>query len=169
MSSVQLASAMPTVLATEPWDSFWPDAEPLMQQHWLEVNSGIEPRRQYRPDTARFRALSMMGVLLIVTARRAGQLIGYCWATITPDLESTGQVMATQGPWYVVPGAGSNIGYRLFERMLAELRLAGVGALFLHHRLQGRGQHLASFYRRWGAVEYQHEWLLWIGGPDGQH
>lgn len=156
---------MPGVqLNEEPWDSFWPEADALAREHFAEVDGGVELHRPYKPDAARMRALSLMGLMRIYTARLDGKLVGYLTWMIMPDIESEGLVIAKQGAWFVTSKIKSqNIGYRLFERSIAELRLLGVQLMFPHHRLQGRGNGLGKFFRSFGAKEIQHEYSLWIG------
>lgn len=165
MSDVSLVAPSATVIiAAESWDEFWPEAEALAREHWDEVEDGVEARRPFAPDAAKMRALNIMGVLQVYSARRAGVLVGYATWQIMPDIESAGLLIAQQGAWFVSPSAKSQtIGYRLFEFSLVSLRLLGVKMLFPHHRTQGRGKDLGKFFARWGAKHTQNTYSLWIG------
>lgn len=164
MSDIQLKAPATSSLITreEPWDLFWPDAEPLARAHWKEVETGVEPRRPYAPDAARMRALNVMGMMRIFVARRGEKLVGYFTWMVTPDLESQGLIIANQGAWYVSPQE-SKAAYCLFEYSIASLKLLGVKCLFPHHRLQGRGAAIGRFFERWRAKEVQRTYCLWIG------
>jgi hypothetical protein len=167
LSHVQLdiaADSAGIIIARESWDSVWPEVSELAAEHFAEVDGGIEPKRPLKIDSARMRSLSLMGILQIITARKAGKLMGYCTWQIMPDIESEGLLIAQQGAWFVSKAAHSQrIGYRLFERSIAELRLLGVQLIFPHHRLQGRGTKLGKFFAHFGAKEIQHTYSLWIG------
>lgn len=165
MSYVQLNPATSgTIIACEPWDSIWPEVGRLAEEHFDEVDGGVEPRRKLKLDVPRLRAMSLMGCLLIVTARRDGRLVGYYTWQIMPDVESEGLLIAQQGAWFVTRAAGSvNLGYRMFERSIAELKLMNVKMIFPHHRLQGRGTRLGRFFEMFGAKPIQHTYSLWIG------
>src|SRR5258705_11432489 len=99
MSNLQLgaANAGETLIALEPWDSVWPEVSALVAEHHAEVDEGVEPRRPLAIDVPRMRAMSMMGVLMIVTARKGGKLVGYLTWQVMPDLESEGLLIAQQG------------------------------------------------------------------------
>lgn len=172
MSNLQLApqaleapvTHVGLVVAEEPWDTFWPEADRLARKHWEEVDGGVEPRRTYAPDTPKMRALNAMGVLRVFSARRDGRLVGYFTWQITQDIESEGLLIALQGAWYAELGE-SKVGFRLFEYSIAALKALGVQMIFPHHRTQGRGSELGRFFKRWGAKHIQDTYALWIGEP----
>lgn len=171
MSRVSLAAAEPQepeaapqglVVGLESWDDFWPEVDALWREHWHEVDEGVESRRRYAPDIARMRAMQVLGIMHIITARRAGRLVAYATWTISPDVESMGLIIAHQGAWYAAPGVPT-AGYRVFEFSIAWLRSLGVHMIYPHHRTQGRGSQLGAFFKRWGAKHIQSTYSLWIG------
>lgn len=153
------------VVGLESWDIFWPDADALARKHWDEVDGGVEPRRRYAPDAAKMKAMNALGIMQIITARKAGELVAYATWNISPDVESMGLIIAQQGAWYASPGVPT-AGYRVFEFSIAWLRSLGVQMIYPHHRTQGRGSDLGPFFRRWGAKHIQSTYSLWIGATD---
>lgn len=148
----------------EPWEAIWPAVNDIATKHFNEVDGGIEPRRPFKVKASAMQAMSDAGILKIVTARSAGQLVGYFTWTITEDIESEGLMIALQGAWFVDPAARfRRVGIRLFMKSVTELRLLGVKNIFPHHRLQGSGAALGKFFKRQGAIEIQHTYSLWIG------
>lgn len=158
------AGTATAVIRLEAWDTLYPEILALFEEHFEEVDGGVERRRRCLPDVARMRAMNFMGVMPIISARQDGVLVGYSTWTIFPDVESMGLIIAQQGAWFVTkkirPG---NLGFRLFEMGIAQLKVMGVQNVYLHHRLQGRGIRLGKFFESYGAKEIQHTYSLWIG------
>lgn len=153
---------MSVVVALEPWATFWPDAAPLAEAHFAEVEGGVEPRRKNELDLDLMVILDRSGSLKLFSARDQGTMVGYLTWTLTPDVESRGLLIAMQGGWYVVPGR-PRVALQLFDYSIPCLRQLGVSCLFPHHRTQGRGDALGKFFRRRGGKLIQHGYCLWIG------
>jgi hypothetical protein len=153
------------VVAREPFGSMWPEGEALAASHWQEVESEAPPQRKFNPDAVALNQYSCRNLLVAITAREAGKLIGYYTWTISGDLESKGLVVANQAAWYLSPGY-PKVAVRMFERSVAELKLASVKCIYPHHRLIGRGRHIGKFFTRRGAVPSQVNYTLWIGDTD---
>jgi hypothetical protein len=152
-------------IAWEKWPAFWREAEPLLRAHFAEVEGELAIKRPFKVDAAMMRKLNDAGVLKIAGARVDGRLVGYLWFNVMPDIESAGLLMALQGPMYAKSGfAKFFLGSRMLDFCIAELKAMGVGPMFLHHRLRGRGQRLGVLFRRKKAIEIKHEYYLWIGG-----
>jgi hypothetical protein len=136
----------------------------LAKTHFEEVQGGVDPRRPFNLDLSLMELLCSSGSMKIITTRFAKELVGYCTWQISPDVESAGLLIAQQGAWFVDSGLGNQgIGHELFSHSLRVLRELGVSAVFPHHRLEGRGARLGSFFKSQGAVELQHTYFLWIG------
>lgn len=151
------------VVAVEPWgEAFWRDAESLARAHFEEVDGGVAPKRQLALDVDLMTALADAGALKIITARKAGEMVGYYTWNVTSDVESMGLLIAQQGAWYVSPGhAGAAV--RMFDLAVQALRDLGVSCIYPHHRTQGRGANIGRFFQRRGAKEIQRTYSLWIG------
>lgn len=148
---------------SEPWSHIWPEAEALAQQHWEEVDSGVEPRRRFAVDAGLCEKMYQAGVLKCFALRcPQGHLLGYLTWQLMMDPESQGLVVAQQGAWYVAPGH-ARAARALFLQSLVALRAWGVKCVFPHHRAQGRGRSLGRFFQRLGAKPIQQGYSLWIG------
>jgi hypothetical protein len=147
----------------EPWsDKFYTEVISLAEAHFEEVDGGIEPNRKLNLDTRIMQAASDAGSLILLTARKNGELVGYYTWQIALDVESAGLLIAQQGAWYVATGH-PKAAFKLFDKSVIELRKRGVKCIFPHHRTQGRGKDLGKFFKRHGATLIQHTYSLWIG------
>jgi hypothetical protein len=150
-------------IKVETWSSdLWRDAKQSAESHFVEVDGGIEPNRKFVLDEDLMQNLQDAGLLLIVTARKNGQFIGYFTWQISPDIESKGLLIAQQGAWYVNPGH-PRIAFKMFDKSVDELKRRGVKCIFPHHRTQGRGANIGKFFEKRGAKLIQHTYSLWIG------
>lgn len=154
-------------IQAEPWsEQIESEGLALAEDHFEEVDYGIEPRRPFRLDCGIMRRIEAAGQLQLNTARVDGRLAGYCMWTVSLDPESAGLLIANQGPWFAADKPeyrGLNLGTTLFRRSLDDLKARGVQCVFPHHRTQGRGAKLGTFFRRMGAKEIQRGYSLWIG------
>lgn len=147
----------------EPWSvQLWNDAQRAANLHFEEVDGGVEPNRKFQIDQNLMQWMQDNGSLLVVTARKDNEFIGYFTWQISLDIESEGLLIAQQGAWYVFPG-NPRVAVELFDKSVKELKLRGVKCIFPHHRLQGRGANLGKFFKRKGAKLMQHTYSLWIG------
>ena len=159
---------MPEIsVAIEPFSSeWWPEAKRLGEQHFEEVDGGVEPKRPFKLDESIMIALEKAGVIKIFVARVSGRMVGYLTWQISRDVESEGLLIAQQGAFYVEPG-NPRVALALFDRAVSDLRSMGVKCIFPHHRVQGRGAHLGTFFEHRGAKKIQETYCMWIG--DSQH
>ena len=148
-------------VAWEPWEALWPGINELAEIHASEVEP-TSPRR-FKVDAQRMAVGCRLGLIRIYTARIDGELAGYCSWNLSWDLESEGLPIATQGAWFVKPGAPWGLAAKLFMESLEGLRGIGIQCVFPHHRVQGRGAQLGKFFTRLGAVRIQETYMLWIG------
>lgn len=147
----------------EPWGPlFWSEAEALAEQHFEEVDGGVEPRRKLKVDVALMDALRDAGALKIITARKNGKLVGYYTWNISRDVESEGLLIAQQGAWFVAP-SHPRVAVLMFDKAVQTLRDCGVRCIYPHHRVQGRGANIGRFFQRRGATKIQDTYSLWIG------
>ena len=147
----------------ESFDSIWPDCDVLGQNHFKEVEFGVDSRRQFALDTLQLSLLSERGILRVISGRTLqGELRGYLTWNVGSDPESRGLLIAVQGAFYVVPG-NAKLGLMMWEESIEVLRRLAVNCVFPNHRLEGRGKTLGKFFRRQGAKLIKHEYMLWIG------
>lgn len=155
---------MPDVtVAVEPWsEALWAEMRPHAENHFAEVDGGIEANRPFKIDQGLMAMIHAAGSLLVVIARAAGEVVGYYTWNITLDVESEGLLIAQQGGWYVAPGY-PKAAARMFDLAVSELKTRGVKNIYPHHRTLGRGANIGRFFQRRGAVHIQQTYSLWIG------
>ncbi|HWH60178.1 MAG TPA: GNAT family N-acetyltransferase [Terriglobales bacterium] len=110
----------------EKWDEFYPDAKELFPLHWREIALWQD---KYGPDidTERYKQLSDLGILFILTVRCDVKLVGYLVALLMPHLHyKSAGTMALIDLYYVRPDYRSGTGTRMFMRFESEMRKCGV-------------------------------------------
>lgn len=164
--AIRVAGPDGVVVGPEPWNAIWPEIDPIFAEHFGEVEGDLAAQRPYKLDEPAMRDAYQRGQLRITTARVGGELAGYCMWSVTPDVESLGTLIAQHGPWFVKKQfANLLLGPKLFDASVEDLRSIGVKVAFPHHRLQGRGAKLGTFFRRRGAVETQRTYMMPLGEP----
>ena len=122
---------MTTTYQRETFAEAYPDAKPLLEKHWEELNTSHgEP---FNANLAVYEYTEKEGTLMIFTARDEGDLIGYSAVFIHQGLHCMGQKQATQDVFYVSPEhRGGMVGTRLIHTAEKHLKEAGV-ELMMHH------------------------------------
>lgn len=142
------------------WPTFWPEAEALGKDHYLEANGGVEDSAHpYRINAAEIERFNTIGAIQICSARINGKLVGYMSWTIGKDLESEGVIQATQGATYVVPKT-PGIWQKMRDWSLSRLRSLGVQTVYWHAPMHGRGKKLGLALERLGASPYQMQYRM---------
>jgi hypothetical protein len=123
----------------EAWREFYPEAKPLMREHWQEI---ALDREHFALDLneQRYQELADMGILHVLAARSdTGELAGYFVAIIMPHIhyQAAGQ-MAFTDIYYLAPRfRGGAAGVDLFVEAERSLKAAGVVKAYLsckaHH------------------------------------
>ena len=134
------------------WDDLWPEAKQLMLAHKVETGQD-DPRQVLVPDSQRIRAFEATGGLMLLAARDSAEaLVGYSIWYISKSLETSGLLVADQGPWYVVPAWRSRgVGLSLWRKAKRLLREAEVRLILAHYPSSGAGEVLGAFFTREGA------------------
>ena len=147
-----------------PWSTLWGEAEPLMREHWLEVRenrAGLE----FKVDVETAQQIYVAGMMDCFMAwNDLGELVGYLIWFITSNIESSGNFVATLGPFFVLPefkGAGR----KLWAAGMRELRRRGVSVAHVHVSAWGpRQQEVRRFFESVGAVPYETKYEILVGG-----
>jgi GNAT superfamily N-acetyltransferase len=111
-----------TTYQLETMDTFEPEARGLMAMY----NTELPLPYPLRPDWQQYRMLEQAGVLMIVTARDQGMLIGFFAMVIHPNINCRDQVVAFGNTLYLHPAYRGTIGIRLIK--LAEQEAQARGA-----------------------------------------
>jgi hypothetical protein len=145
----------------EPWESMADEAIALGKAHFLESNAGIPEWYSYEVDKAALDAANSCGALVIWTVRINCELVGYLIWQLGFDTEAKGQLMATQGVWFVEPSAPQGLGIRMMNESLEYLWTCGAKVVHFHHPMSGRGAKLGKLFQRLGASQTQVRYSLW--------
>jgi GNAT superfamily N-acetyltransferase len=114
----------------EPFVDAWPDIQAHIAAHWQEIaqDQAVMP---LDPDLAGYTALADAGMLAIVTARTAEQLIGYFVTFVRPHLHYQQTLCGYVDVYYVAPAYRQHgVGVALFQTAERLLRARGVQKLF---------------------------------------
>lgn len=112
-------------IQTERWAQFYPDSRQVFPEHWRE----LALHQSHIPlsiDEEKYAALDNLGVLLILTARDEGKLVGYyLWFLMPhPHYLSSGPMGLTD-MYFVLPEYRKGTGAKLFIVSEQELRRRG--------------------------------------------
>jgi GNAT superfamily N-acetyltransferase len=115
-----------TVIAPESYLRILPELMPLFMLHWGETGlyRAIPGRLKPSPDLEKYRIADQTGMLLTLTARQDGRLVGYFIAFAQPCLHYSETLHCITDLPYVLPDVRHRgIGARLFraaEKILTE-------------------------------------------------
>ena len=110
----------------EQWAEFYPDVKPIFPLHWKELALHQE-EIPLSIDEAKYEALDKGGILLIITARDSGELVGYYLWFLMPHLHYCASgPMGLTDMYFVLPEYRKGVGARLFIFSEIELRKRGV-------------------------------------------
>lgn len=111
-----------TQFRVERWRDLREEMLPLLVRHWREValNHDDVP---LDIDEHRYRQMDEAGVLHIVTARQAGELVGYHVSMLSPHLHYASTLHAITDVYWVAPERrAGRLGLRLFQAVERELQ-----------------------------------------------
>lgn len=100
----------------EKWADALPELEPMFQLLWDDVALDKD-KFVAKHDDEKYAALDKAGMLLVVTARCAGKLVGFFLTLLTPNPHyADAGLMAYTDMYYLVPECRQgNTGLRLFS------------------------------------------------------
>lgn len=135
----------------EPFAAVWRDGQALFAEHAAEVG----PRDGITLDfnVPLVEALEQRGATLTLTARVAGEMVGYIGVIIGPTLENASMLIATSSAFFVSKRF-RGIGPRMQRELVTRLRARGVGEVQLRAGVRGSGPKLEGLYRRMGAEPF---------------
>jgi hypothetical protein len=114
-----------TTIQVERWTTFYPDGKEIFPIHWEE----LALHREEIPlsiDEKKYEALDAQDILLILTARDQGALVGYfLWFLMPHGHYLSSGVMGLTDMYYVLPEYRHGTGAKLFIASERELRNRG--------------------------------------------
>lgn len=146
----------------EGWRQYYsdPGLRQLWLEHYTELGLAHEGRMEMGPDTKTYEALDAQGSLVILTARSAGLLVGYCLAVVKrhPHYPT---VCGFEDSYYLTPSFRRGIaGIRLITRMNQELKRRGcVRSYWMSKKFKG----LEKIFLWLKMVEMDTVFCLWLG------
>lgn len=122
-------------IIAEPFRSWFLEGAPLMRAHWEEV-ANWRDEVPLEVDVVRACAMEERGELRAWTVRHDGHLVGYVVCLIGPHLHYRTTIHGWVDVVYLVPALrGTGVGRRLLDRVITDLREAGVRRLACHVKL----------------------------------
>lgn len=128
-----MSDAMQAVMVgEEPFELFWPDAQPLLQAHWAELSNDLDI--PLAVDVDAYRAAEQQGHLTVLTARTDdGELVGYTAFLLRSNAHYKTSLQAVQDVFYVAPAwRGDGLGLTLIAEAERLLRKRGVQVVYHH-------------------------------------
>lgn len=117
--------------AVEPWQDCCREMMPLWREHWREVALDhdaipLDPRMPV------YQAMQDAGMLQVLVARQAGEIVGYHISKVEPHLHYGGTLHAFTDVYYIRPDcrAGTWAGIRLFREAERHLKARGVKKIY---------------------------------------
>lgn len=135
LEGARVATPAGTVYQAEPWSTFKVEARELFERHWREIalNHAEVP---LDIDYARYDSLARAGGLHVLTVRRAGALIGYHVAIVSPHLHYQSTLHGITDVYWIAPECRHGLtAVRLFQAVERELKKRGVRKLFTATKL----------------------------------
>lgn len=108
------------------------EVKPLFEDHYNEI-AWKKDKIKLNPDYPAYFKLYKQGYLHVATARREGELIGYCISVAQPLPHYKDTLCAVNDVLYVSKEhRGGNVGYELLEFVENDLKENGVDMFILH-------------------------------------
>lgn len=121
--------------AVERFLACYEEAKPLLEMHWRELARN-QDTIALEPDAFRYTQLCGSGNLLIVTARDAGELVGYVTFVIAKQLHYRSTLWAEGDIYWLRPDLrGKGHGEAMMAFAERELRERGVTVLHVRDKI----------------------------------
>lgn len=124
-----------TLFNVEPFSSVYPEASELLRLHWEEV-APYKDLLTLNPDMQMYRTLEEQGRIVVVTARRLGELIGYVVMMLHAHHHYSHVLTATEDIHFLHPDhRKGSLGLRLIAAAEAEMAARGVRVMTLRTKV----------------------------------
>lgn len=108
----------------------WPEVEPYLEQHWLELGLWRD-KMPLAPNPEEYFRVDAEGVITTATVREDGRLVGYVDFFVRRSLHYWTTLCATMDVIYLAPAHRDHgTGRLLGQTVLEELKRRGVGPVF---------------------------------------
>lgn len=113
-------------IQTERWAQFYPDSKQVFPGHWREL-ALHQDAIPLSIDEDKYAALDRLDILLILTARNEGKLVGYyLWFLMPHSHYASSGPMGLTDMYFVLPECRRGAGAKLFLASERELRRRGI-------------------------------------------
>jgi len=144
----------------EPWPAFVQEAKPLFPLHWEELalnKDSVPLDPQYHIYDQRDAA----GMVMVVTLREAGELVGYFIGFVAPGLHyQTCLTLHLDIFWIKPTHRGKSGGIALFKAVEAEARRRGVQRMFVGSKIHADASFL---FERLGYTKVETVYSIMLG------
>lgn len=140
-----------------------PEIEQLMPQHYSEVSRDIG-KFNVRLDRKTYNFRQITGSLVIVTARREGNLIGYCVWTVAPHLHyADSGLMAYNDAYFVVKEYRHGAtGAKLLIASENILKERGVKKIFNFHKIHKDELNHTELFKQLGYELNEYQYIKYL-------
>ena len=115
----------------------------------------------YGIDGPYYQALDGLGMLQTLTARRDGNIVGYCVVVVKPHPHYRTVLCGFEDAYFLLPEERKGrTGLKMLQESLAALRRRGVKKAFFHSKCH---KDLASLFRYLRFTHCDEVWSLWLG------
>lgn len=139
----------------ESFQKIFSEIEPLFKQQWDELQN--VPGLVYNPDFMLYSYLDQVGMLLLLTARKDGEIIGYLAVVLKKHPYAKDSLNAYEEVFYVIPSMrNGKVGTRMIRFMENALKMNLVHNFFIHENMK---HPVGAYYKRLG---YEHKFTLYV-------
>lgn len=152
---------MTTTYQLESWPQYYNDPQRalLWAEHYAEFLPAHEARMPMGPDLTVYEALASSGALLVMTARQAGLLVGYCIVMCRRHIHYSALCGFEDSYFVTKESRKGMVGYKLFKATLAALKRRGVvRAYFMTKEFNS----VASLFERLGMSKIDSVYAIWL-------
>lgn len=137
------------------------DLKPFFPLHWEELALN-QKQVALDPQYGVYLAKDAAGEVMLVTLRKAGEIVGYFVGFVGPGLHYKSCLTLTMDIFYVVPEhRGDGGGFVLFKAVEAEARRRGVQRMFVGSKMHKDASFL---FEKLGYEPVESFYCLWMGG-----
>jgi len=131
------------------------EIERLVPEHWSYVTTNEWPADV---DWEAMLRLEDIGILRLMVARNAGELVGYAVFLLAPALHYKGKLFAHDDAFFLsAPHRKGGNGFKLFKAAETMLREAGVDRIVCHEKFTKVD--LSTFFKHLGYRVSERNWF----------
>jgi GNAT superfamily N-acetyltransferase len=144
----------------EEWHDVKDEMIPFLHQHWeeMEINKDKIPLG-FQFDV--YDRLAANGVLVVVTLRKEGKVVGYFWGTLLPHIHHKTCLTLMMDLYWVHPSVrGKGLpGVKLLREVEAEAKRRGAQQMFFGSKLHKDSSRLFEFLKMDPVEVYYNKWI----------